>query len=128
MEGSTRLFKFAAIAFFTLGLAAAPSMGAGEAIAVSFKVSAYLLAALVFWLWLYRDATARDISTSFTLLVGAGWLVAGFLVAPIYLLVTRGTHSRWVAVSFFFGMVLGLFAVFAMGAFMSVQLVNAVHL
>jgi len=93
-----------------------------------YKETIYLVAAVVFWIWLYRDASGRGIKASHQLLVGAGWLVAAFLVVPIYLISTRGWHQGGLATLVFVGLVLGLFAALGMGMFLSVEVANAIRL
>ena len=122
------LFKGAAIAFFLLGLLAVPlssRLGGNGAV---FKVVVYLAAAVVFWLWLRRDAVAHRVSGSWQLLVAAAWLVAAFPVAPLYLMVTRGWRRGSIAVVVLFALVLGYFALFALGTYFSVQASNALRI
>lgn len=123
-----KLLIVAAAVFFTMGLLAVPIMRLSDFAFTLYKFTLYMMASVFFWIWLYRDASARGISVSNQLLVGVTWLIAAFLVAPIYLLASRGWRSGTIAVLVFFGIVLILFATLGMGMFLAVQVANAIHL
>ena len=127
MQKIPKLFIVAAAVFFTMGLFAAPIMGMSDLAFTLYKFTLYMFASVVFWLWLYRDASAWNISVSNQLLVGVTWLAAALLVAPIYLLASRGWRSGTIAVLVFFGLVISLFTILGVGMFLSVQIVNAIH-
>lgn len=129
MIDTRRLFIGAASIYFVLGLAGVPiAAWGGAALTTYYKAALYLLAAGIFWAWLYQDANARRISPQWQLLVAVAWLLAAIVVAPAYLVVTRGWKSGSFAALGFFGIVLGLFAVLGIGLFASTELVNSLHL
>ena len=124
-----RLFKAAALGFFLLGLLALPIAGLGGPVGGAYyQVALSVGAALVFWVWLRRDAVIHRVSTAWQFVVGAGFLVAAFPVAPLYLLVTRGWRRGWVAVLAWFAVVFANFGLFALGVLVSARVFNALHL
>ena len=124
----TKLYKVAAVVFFAMGLLAAPIMGASESTTAIYKLALYILASGVFWIWLYRDATDRGVSVGNQIFIGVAGLFAVVLVAPIYLLVSRGWHNGSLAALAFFGLVLAFFSALGLGMFFSVQIANALHI
>jgi hypothetical protein len=123
--GST-LFKAAAAASFALGLLAVPVFALGTSAVAYYNAALYVSAAVVFWLWLRRDAATRKVPRSWAILVGLGWLLGSVLVASAYLLGTRGVRQGINAIVSLLALALLFFAIFGVGALASVQVANAI--
>ena len=119
-----RIFQVAALVFFIMGLLLVPVSGHSAAHAAYYKVVLYVLAALVFWIWLHHDAPKRGVSRPWQLLVAAGWLIAAVPVVPAYFVVTRGWRQGAIATLAMFAIVLVTFAVFGVGTLLSTILAN----
>ena len=121
-----RLFKIAAAIFLGLGLLAPlfmiPSYGD------TYVEIIYLVGAIFFLVWLYRDASVRGIKTSHLFLVGVGGVFAAGLVVPAYLIATRGWRQGGLSTLAYLGLVLGLFVVLGLGMLVSVKVLNVLHL
>jgi hypothetical protein len=120
-----RLFQVAGLVFFMLGLLVIPIAARSTVHGAYYKVAMYLTAAVFFWVWLYRDAAAHQVSRSWQLLVGAGWLVAAIPVVPVYLLLTRGWQRGSMATLAMVAVVFATFAFFGVGMLISVFVANA---
>ncbi len=120
-----RLFQLAGLVFFLLGLLAVPVGARSAAHGAYYKIVLYLGAAIFFWAWLYRDAATHQVSRSWQLLVGAGWLVAAIPVVPVYLLATRGWRRGSMATLAMLAIVFVTFALLGAGMLISVSVANA---
>jgi hypothetical protein len=119
-----RLFQLAALVFFILGLLIVPISSLSPTHSAHYEVLLYVVAAAVFWVWLYRDAPVHSVSRPWQLLVAAGWLVAAVPVVPVYLLFTRGWKQGSVATLAMITIVLVTFAIFGMGTLLSTIIAN----
>ncbi len=119
-----RLFQLAALVFFILGLLIVPISSLSAMHSAYYKVLLYVVAAAVFWVWLYHDAPVHNVSRPWQLLVAAGWLVAAVPVVPVYLLFTRGWKQGSIASFAMIAIVLVTFAIFGVGTFMSTIIAN----
>ena len=119
-----RLFQLSALVFFVLGLLIVPISSLSATHSAYYKVLLYLVAAAVFWVWLYHDAPVHSVSRPWQLLVAAGWLVAAVPVVPVYLLFTRGWKQGSIATLAMIATVFVSFAIFGMGTLLSTIIAN----
>jgi hypothetical protein len=120
-----RLFQVAGLVFFLLGLLVVPVAARSATHGAYYKIVLYLAGAIFFWVWLYRDAAAHQVSRSWQLVVGAGWLVAAIPVVPVYLLLTRGWQRGSMAILAMVAVFLATFAFFGTGMLISALFANA---
>ncbi len=121
-----RLFKIAAAMFLGLGLLAPLFMNSNYG--GTYQEIIYLVGAIFFLVWLYRDASSRGIKTSHLFLVGIGGVFAGGIVVPAYLISTRGWRQGGLSALAFLGLVLGFFVALGLGVLVSVKVLNVLHL
>ena len=124
-----RSFVIALLAFFLLGLASVPAMVWVGTNADNYLVIAiYLVASALFWVWLFTDGAARNISQHWQVLVGMGWQVAPIPIVPIYLIATRGWKHGSIAILVSLGVIVGLVVAFIVGLYASNVLLSALHI